>query len=191
MSSSKALRRQAGTWQCSTEVAEIQSKSTIRRAATSRSGQGYASHVADHNKFATGVNFNVNMFNHTVAPDLRVQHQRTEGKHHLRSPHDLKFLNQHCGNASATSNPRSKSHFIGFNKTQTSGGTTAGILRMRKNLYDQNKQIMRYKSLNKSGNLASRLNRNMPAATNFPEEGSRNKNITGFETSIKFKLSEA
>ena len=155
-------------------------------------GQGYASHAADHNKFATGVNFNVNMFNNTMQNDLRVQNQRSDGKYHLRSPNDLKFLNNHIGgNVSSTSNPRSKSHFIGFNKTQTSGGTTAGILRMRKNLYDQNKQIMRYKSLNKSGNLASRLNRNMPAATNFPEEGSRNKNITGFETSIKFKLSEA
>ena len=62
---------------------------------------------------------------------------------------------------------------------------------MRKNLYDQNKQIMRYKNLNKSGNLAIRLNRAMPASTNFPEDTTRNKNATGFETSIKFKLSEA
>ena len=50
---------------------------------------------------------------------------------------------------------------------------------------------MRYKNLNKSGNLATRLNRAMPANTNFPEDGVRNKMATGFETGTKFKLSEA
>ena len=94
------------------------------------------------------------------------------------------------------SNPRSKSHFINnFNKSgmgarATSGGNHAGMLRMRKHLYDQNRQIMRYKNLNKSSNLATRLNRPMPANTNFPDEDVRNKLGSGFETSKKYKLSD-
>ena len=50
---------------------------------------------------------------------------------------------------------------------------------------------MRYKNLNKSGNLATRLNRPMPASTNFPDEDIRNKMTTGFETGTRFKPSEA
>ena len=127
--------------------------------------------------------------------DLKLHPQRTDtyGKPHGRNPNDLQFLNQHIVPGVPGHNPRSKSHFIGFNKgiVRAGSGTTAGMLRMRKNLYDQNKQIMRYKNLNKSGNLATRLNRPMPANTNFPDEEIRNKMTTGFETSTRFKLSEA
>ena len=49
---------------------------------------------------------------------------------------------------------------------------------------------MRYKNLNKSSNLATRLNRPMPANTNFPDEDVRNKFGSGFETSKKYKLSD-
>ena len=52
--------------------------------------------------------------------------------------------------------------------------------------------MSRYKHLNKSGTLANRLNRAMPANTNFPETALREKmTSTGLETSTKFKLSNA
>ena len=63
---------------------------------------------------------------------------------------------------------------------------------MKKNLYDTSKQISRYRQLNKSGTLANRLNRQLPANTNFPETALREKmTSTGLETSTKFKLSNA
>jgi len=66
------------------------------------------------------------------------------------------------------------------------------IVRMKKNLYDTSRQISRYKQLNKSGTLAARLNRAMPANTNFPETAFREKmTSTGMETSTKFKFSNA
>lgn len=126
--------------------------------------------------------------------DLALSGQQTETNRKPRNINDLQFLNQHLVPSVPGANPRSKSHFINnFNKSgarAASGGTHAGMLRMRKHLYDQNRQIMRYKNLNKSSNLATRLNRPMPANTNFPEEDVRNKFGSGFETSKKYKLSD-
>lgn len=60
----------------------------------------------------------------------------------------------------------------------------------KRNLYDTTRQISRYKQLTKSGTLAHRLNRALPANSNFPETALREKmTSTGFETSTKFKLS--
>ena len=71
-------------------------------------------------------------------------------------------------------------------------GNGASFVRMKKNLYDTSKQMSRYRQLNKSGTLANRLNRQLPANTNFPEMALREKmTSTGLETSTKFKLSNA
>lgn len=72
------------------------------------------------------------------------------------------------------------------------GNGQTSFVRMKKNLYDTSKQISRYRQLNKSGTLANRLNRQLPANTNFPETALREKMAsTGLETSTKFKLSNA
>ena len=64
--------------------------------------------------------------------------------------------------------------------------------RMKKNLYETSRQISRYKQLNKTGSLASRLNRALPANTNFPDSDLREKmTATGLETSKKFKMTNA
>ena len=66
------------------------------------------------------------------------------------------------------------------------------VARVKQNLYETSRQISRYKHLNKSGTLANRLNRALPANTNFPETALREKmTSTGLETSTKFKLSHA
>ena len=62
-------------------------------------GHSYASRVPETSKYATGINFNVNMFNSTMAApagskftgDLRLQPQRTDtfGRMAGRSPNDL------------------------------------------------------------------------------------------------------
>ena len=75
--------------------------------------------------------------------DLGLTHQQTETQKKPRN--DLQFLGQHVVPNVPGSNPRSKSHFINnFNKSSvgaraTSGGNHAGMLRMRKHLYDQNR----------------------------------------------------
>lgn len=71
-------------------------------------------------------------------------------------------------------------------------GATGSVARVKNNLYETQRQISRYKNLNKSGTLANRLNRAMPASNNFPESSIREKmTSTGLETSTKFKLSNA
>lgn len=108
----------------------------------------------------------------------------------------LDFLSQHI--AITGHHGRSKSNFVsqarpyGMQGTRNSGGVYGGVVRMRKNIYDTSKQIARYKNLNKSGTLAHRLNRALPANTNFPEADLREKvSSSGFETSIRFKVSNA
>ena len=76
-----------------------------------------------------------------VNNDLMLSGQQTETQKKPRNINDLQFLNQHLVPSVPGSNPRSKSHFINnFNKSAGpragSGGTHAGMLRMRKQLYD-------------------------------------------------------
>ena len=110
----------------------------------------------------------------------------------------LEFLGQHMN---GTGDLRSRSNYlpgqgivgkIGYIGGAGAFGRTFGqvssVARVKKNLY----VTARYKNLNKSGTLANRLNRALPANTNFPETSIREKmTSTGFETSTKFKLSHA
>ena len=66
------------------------------------------------------------------------------------------------------------------------------LARVKKNLYETSKSVSRYRQGNKSSSIANRLNRMLPASTNFPEANLREKmTSTGFETSKKFKLADA
>ena len=112
----------------------------------------------------------------------------------------LDFLNHHVDGL----DQRSRSNYlpgqgivgkIGYAGGAGAYGRTFGqgsVARVKKNLYETSRQISRYKHLNKSGTLAYRLNRALPANTNFPETSLREKMAsTGFETATKFKLSHA
>ena len=81
---------------------------------------------------------------------------------------------------------------INHGHTYTGNFGSNHVLNMRKkNIFDKAGQISRYQRLSKDGTLAHRLNRAMPANTNFPEEGLRQSTgVSGLETSNKYKLSE-
>ena len=113
----------------------------------------------------------------------------------------LDFLNQHFA---PISDQRSKSNYLpgqmNIGKIGYAGGAgnygrsfgQGSVARVKKNLYETSRQISRYKHLNKTGSLANRLNRALPANTNFPETALREKmTSTGLETATKFKLSNA
>lgn len=85
-----------------------------------------------------------------------------------------------------------KSPYRGTSVTYGRGFVTGQVAKVKRNLFETSRQISRYKNLNKSGTLASRLNRVMPSNTNFPETSIREKNTsTGLETATKFNFSHA
>lgn len=79
-----------------------------------------------------------------------------------------------------TGDGRSRSNFVSGGHHKNYGQSLA---RVKRNLYDTSKQMSRYRQINKSGSLAHRLNRALPANTNFPESQLREKMThTGLET---------
>ena len=63
----------------------------------------------------------------------------------------------------------------------------------KKNIFDKAGQLSRHQRLNRDGTLAHRLNRAMPANTNFPESDLRQNNggEAPLETSNKFSIAQA
>ena len=82
---------------------------------------------------------------------------------------------------------RTRTSFTGRSKHSYSGSYGAQqVLKNRK------ENLSRYAAKSSSRTLAHRLNAPMPANTNFPDcEARGNTAASGFETSTKFKMSEA
>ena len=66
------------------------------------------------------------------------------------------------------------------------------VAKVKRNLFDTQRQLSRYNQLSKSNTLANRLNRILPSNTNFPDSYIRERGAsTALDTSKGFKLHDA